>query len=91
MLLQRKVTEKLTLGAEIFHQTADTSGGSDSADFDLVGFADTLGGKASTGFSLGGSYDFDEHNRLLFSAGTGLQNAAQTNLGSWYLGLEITY
>ena len=90
-LLQRKVTEKLTLGAEIFHQTADTSGGSDSADFDLVGFADTLGGKASTGFSLGGSYDFDEHNHLLFSAGTGLQNAAQTNLGSWYLGWEIPY
>jgi hypothetical protein len=82
---------KLTLGAEIFHQTADTSGGSDSADFDLVGFADILGGKTSTGFSLGGFYDFDEHNHLLFSAGAGLQNAAQTNLGSRYLGWEITY
>ena len=40
-LLQRKVTEKLTLGGEIFHQTADTVAGVDS-----------------TGFNLGGQYDF---------------------------------
>jgi len=90
-LLQRKVTEKLTLGGEIFHQTADTSGRSDSASFNLGLPTNTLGGKASTGLSLGGSYDFDEHNHLLFSAGMGLQNASQTNLGSWYLGWEITY
>ena len=90
-LLQRKVTEKLTLAAEIFHQTADKSGSSESSGFDLDGSAVTLGGGASTGFSLGGSYDFDEHNHLLFSGGTGLQNASQTNLGSWYLGWEITY
>jgi hypothetical protein len=38
-LLQRKVTEKLTLGAEIFHQTADTSGSSESTGFDLGGSA----------------------------------------------------
>ncbi len=57
----------------------------------VVEAADPAGAKASTGFSLGGSYDFDAHNHLLFSAGTGLQNATQTNLGSWYLGWEITY
>ncbi len=73
-LLQRKVTEKLTLGGELFHQTADTEGGGDS-----------------TGFNIGGFYDFDEHNHLLFSAGAGLQNASQTNLYSWYLGYQVTY
>ncbi len=73
-LLQRKITDKLTLGGEIFYQTADT-----------------VDGKDSTGFNLGGSYDFDEHNHLLFSAGTGIQNASATNLYSWYLGYQITY
>src|SRR6185436_20658823 len=53
-LLQRKLTEQLTLGGEIFHQTADTVDGEDSS-----------------GFNLGGSYDFDAHNHLLFSAGRG--------------------
>jgi hypothetical protein len=73
-LLQRKVTEKLTLGGEIYHQTADNINDVDS-----------------TGFNLGGSYDFDEHNHLLFSAGRGFQNASATNLYSWYLGWQITY
>lgn len=73
-LLQRKVTEQLTLGGEIFHQTAATVDGNDS-----------------TGFNLGGTFDFDEHNHLLFSAGRGLEAAAQTNEVSWYFGWEITY
>ena len=73
-LLQRKITEKLTLGGEIFHQTADTEAGVDS-----------------TGVNLGGIYDFDEHNHLLFSAGRGFQNASETNLYSWYLAWQITY
>ena len=73
-LLQRKITDKLTLGGELFHQTADTVSGVDSS-----------------GFNIGGFYDFDEHNHLLFSAGMGLQNASQTNLYSWYLGYQITY
>ncbi len=73
-LLQRKITDKLTLGAELFHQTADTVSSADS-----------------TGINIGGYYDFDEHNHLLFSAGVGLENASQTNLYSWYLGYQITY
>ena len=73
-LLQRKVTEQLTLGGEIFYQTADT-----------------VWNKDSTGFNLGGTFDFDEHNHLLFSAGRGLVNASETNQYSWYLGWEITY
>jgi hypothetical protein len=34
-LLQRKVTDKLVIGAEIFHQTADTIGGKDSSGFNV--------------------------------------------------------
>lgn len=72
-VLQRKITDKLILGGEIFHQTADT-----------------VDGVHSTGFNLGGQYDFDPHNHLLFSVGRGFQNASTTNLYSWYLGWQIT-
>jgi hypothetical protein len=72
-LLQKKVTSKLVIGGEIFHQTATV-----------------IGGKDSTGFNLGAIYDFDEHNHLLVSAGTGIQNASSTNLYSWYLAYQIT-
>jgi hypothetical protein len=73
-LLQREITDQLTLGGEVFHQTADT-----------------IGGGASTGFSMGGTYDLDDHNHLLVSVGSGLQNPVETNLVSWYLGWELTY
>ncbi len=53
--------------------------------------ADTIGGKPSTGFNLGGVYDFSEHYHLLFSAGRGLQNAASSNEFSYYLGLQWTF
>ena len=73
-LLQKKLTDKLTLGGEIFHQTANNINTVDQ-----------------TGFTIGGYYDFNEHNHLLFSTGTGIQNASQTNVYSWYLGWQITY
>jgi hypothetical protein len=34
-LLQRKVTDKLVIGAELFHQTADTIGGKESTGFNV--------------------------------------------------------
>lgn len=46
---------------------------------------------SSTGFNLGGSYNFDEHNHLLFSAGRGLTNADRTNKSSSYLGYQLTW
>lgn len=52
--------------------------------------ADRIGGKDSTGFNIGAVYDFDDHNHLLVSAGTGIQNASETNLFSWYVGYKIT-
>ena len=72
-LLQRKITDKLSVGGEIFHQTADT-----------------IGGKDSSGFNIGAVYNFDDHNHLLLSAGRGFQNAATTNLYSWYVGYQFT-
>ncbi len=53
--------------------------------------ADTIGGKNSTGFNVGAIYDFDDHNHLLVSTGSGLQNASETNRYSWYLAYQITY
>jgi hypothetical protein len=50
-----------------------------------------VGQDASTGFNVGGYYNFDEHNHFLFSAGKGLQNAAQTNRVSTYLGYQYTF
>jgi hypothetical protein len=81
-LLQRKVTDNLMLGGEIFHGTAGILVGYPSFD---------LNSKENTGFNIGGVYDFDDHNHLLFSAGRGLQNAADTNQFSWYLGWQITW
>jgi len=46
---------------------------------------------SSSGFNLGGSYHFDEHNHLLFSAGRGLTNASLTNKFSSYLGYQLTW
>jgi len=39
-LLQRQLTDKLTLGGELFHQTADAVDASDSSGFNLGGFYD---------------------------------------------------
>ena len=50
-----------------------------------------VGQGASTGFNVGGFCNFDEHNHLLFSAGRGIQNAAQTNRVSSYIGYQYTF
>lgn len=52
--------------------------------------SDTVGGVDSTGFNLGGVYDVDENNHILFSGGRGLQHVAETNDYSWYIGWQIT-
>ena len=71
-LLERKITNDLTLGGEIFHQTADNVLSEDE-----------------TGFNLGGTYDFDEHNHLNASLGRDLQGSPSRF--DWYLGWEVTY
>jgi hypothetical protein len=82
--LQRQVADNRVLGAELFHQTASTSGVPGS-----VGFP--LGSKATTGFDVGGAYDFSANYHLLFSAGCGIQNATTTNQFSYYIGLQWTF
>jgi hypothetical protein len=79
-LLQRQVTKQLAIGAELFHQTATVAFGS----------VDSAATRPTTGFNIGAIYNFDDHHHLLVSAGTGLQNAPNTNLFSWYLGYQIT-
>ncbi len=49
------------------------------------------GAGASNGFNLGGTYNFDEHNHLLFSAGRGLTNTSLTNKFSCYLAYQWTW
>jgi hypothetical protein len=53
--------------------------------------ADKIGGKDSTGFNLGGIYDFTDNYHLLFSAGRGLQNVTATNQFSYYVALQLTF
>jgi hypothetical protein len=53
--------------------------------------ADTQGGKDSTGFNIGGIYDFTEHHHLLFSAGRGVINASDTNDFSYYIAYQLTF
>ena len=51
----------------------------------------TVAQGASTGFTLGGYYQIDNHGQLLFSAGKGLQDAAQTNRVSTYVGCLVSF
>lgn len=53
--------------------------------------ADTASGKDSTGFNLGGVYDFSENYHLLFSAGSGIEHATSTNEFSYYLAFQWTF
>jgi hypothetical protein len=54
-------------------------------------FYQTADAVDSTGFNLGGVYDFSAHQHLLFSAGAGIQNASQSNRFSYYLGYQLTF
>jgi hypothetical protein len=76
--VQRKITDNLMLGGELYHQTSNTAAG----DIANVG---------STGFNLGGSNDLSKDYHLLFSAGQALQNVAATNAFSYYLGVQWTF
>jgi hypothetical protein len=53
--------------------------------------SDTDGGKETSGFNVGGSYDLSAHYHLLCSAGRGWQNAAQTNEFSYYFAIQWTF
>ncbi len=82
--LLRKITDSLQLGGEIFHQTSSSTAGPGAAGF-------PLGTRDTTGFNIGGTYDFDKTYHLLFSAGTGLENRESSNEFSFYLALQVTF
>jgi hypothetical protein len=72
--LLRKVTEKLTVGVEVFDQTSPGDGI-----------------KESSGFNVGGIYDFSSNWHLLASVGSGIQNRSETNQFSYFLVLQLTF
>ena len=73
-VLERKITDQLSLGGELFRQTSAETGEPDR-----------------DGFNLGGTYDLDENYHILFAAGRGIRNMAETNLFSYYMALQVTY
>lgn len=87
--LQRDLSEQLTLGGEIFHETP--SEGSHFASPSTTGQQNTtnaVGVHGHTAFNLGGYYNFDEHRHLLFSAGRDIDGR---NRFSCYLGFQLTF
>ncbi len=50
-----------------------------------------IGENSSSGFSLGGIYDFNNDYHLLFSMGKGLSNISSTNKLTVYLALQVIY
>jgi hypothetical protein len=93
-VLERKITDKFMLGIELFHQTPNVTLGMESTGFSsqtlLQPPSSDIGVTQSTGFNIGGIYDFTDHYHFLFSFGKGLQHAKKTNEFSWYIGLEVT-
>ena len=73
-VVQSDISERITLGGEVFHSTEQTSGQG-----------------SSTGFNIGGYYNFNERDHLLLSLGKGLRNVNATNQLSSYLGYERTW
>jgi hypothetical protein len=57
----------------------------------FVQTASTVNGRSWSGFNLGGTYDFDDMNHLLFSAGRGITNASRYDRFSYYLGYQLTF
>lgn len=65
MLVQRQLTPSLYLGGELFHQTAQTPGGSASTGFNIGG-GYTLGGRYQLLFSAGRNLTDVADNRFSF-------------------------
>ena len=93
-VLERKITDQLTLGGELFYQTTSVTSTPMPAGFGndpgLQPVSIPIGMAPSIGFNMGGIYDFSEQYHILFSVGKGLLHARETNEFSWYLGFELT-
>ena len=88
-VLQRELSEHLTLGGEIYHETPSAK--SQRSTPTLLGpqlSSPQIGVQGHTAFNLGGQYNFDEHYHLLFSAGRDLDGP---NRFSTYLAVQFTF
>jgi hypothetical protein len=74
LALQRDLSENLSVGAEMFHSGASTTG------------ASAIGDSASTGFSVGLIQGLGPYHKVLFSIGRGLSG---TNVLSTYAAYEL--
>jgi hypothetical protein len=72
--LQKNISDRVTLGGEIFHETIQFP-------------TDT----ATMGFSLGGVYNLDLHNRLLLSVGRELTDYSAQHKYSSYIAYGLTW
>jgi hypothetical protein len=81
LVAQYQLTEKVSLGGEVFHQT--------SSSIAIPGIV-TLGSSDTTGANIGGVYDFDTTYHLLFSFGRALDTAPATSMFSFYMALRLT-
>jgi hypothetical protein len=77
-VLQRKITDRLTLGGELFYQTTESV---------IV----TPTRAPTSGFNLGGTYDFSDTYHLLFSAGKGIESAQTNDTLTYYFALQLTF
>lgn len=82
--LLRKFSEAWTLGGEIFHQSADLRAVPAPS-------GNGLSDRASTGFNLGGYYNLDEDDHIIFTFGRGLQAISGTNQFSYYVGYQVVF
>jgi hypothetical protein len=75
VLVTRDVSEKMTIGGEVFHTT------------EQIPLENSI-----TGFSIGGTYNLDQNNRLFLSVGRGLiTDAAAQNTFSSYVGYGLSW
>jgi hypothetical protein len=52
---------------------------------------DSIYARDSAGFSFGGTYDLDDMNHLLFSAGRGVRQVPETNQFTYYVAYQLTF
>jgi hypothetical protein len=82
--VQYQLSDALSLGGELFHQTS-----SSTAEPSSLGFP--LGTKHTSGFNFGGIYDLNNTYHILFSFGRAVENVSTNSLFSYYLALRVTY
>ena len=82
--LLRKFGEDWTLGGEVFGQTADLTG---KPEIGGTGVST----RSSSGFNLGGYYNLNEDNHIIFTFGRGITNAEATNKFSYYVGYQVIF